>query len=385
MTDDDRSALGVYVHWPYCARICPYCDFNVYKSRSIDPDAWISAFRADLQYARTLTGQGGLTSLYFGGGTPSLAPPAVLDAVIAECDRLWGFHQTPEITLEANPVDLKTQCTADWKSIGVNRISLGVQSFNDEALRFLGRDHDKDMAARAIGMAQATFGNVTFDLIFGLPGQSLALWEAQLTQALTFETGHLSLYQLTIEPGTAFARAADRGTLIQPDDGMLADFYDHAVTRLRAHDYDHYEISNFARPGLKAKHNLLYWTYQDYVGIGPGAHGRITSHGKKLATLCKRRPADYLSACKEKGYGLAEAKSLSTDDQIAERLLMGLRLEDGIVLATEDPFFGHPERRRGLERMLSDGLLIYENSRLRASEAGRRVLNSVLTELLATG
>lgn len=385
MTDDDRSALGVYVHWPYCARICPYCDFNVYKSRSIDPDAWISAFRADLAHARTLTGQARLTSLYFGGGTPSLAPPSVLDAIIAECDRLWGFCQTPEITLEANPVDLETQHVADWQSFGINRLSLGVQSFDDASLRFLGRDHNGDMAARAIETAQAAFGNVTFDLIFGLPGQSLAAWQAQLDRALSFETGHISLYQLTIEPGTAFARAADRGQLIQPDHGTLADFYDHAVTKLRARDYDHYEISNFARPGYRAKHNLLYWTYQDYVGVGPGAHGRITGDGQKLATLCEKRPADYLAACKEKGHGLAEATSLSADDQIAERLLMGLRLEDGIVLASNDPFFDQPERRQGLERMRGDGLLKYENSRLRASEAGRRVLNSVLTELLANG
>jgi oxygen-independent coproporphyrinogen-3 oxidase len=383
------SPLGVYVHWPYCARICPYCDFNVYKNRAIDVAAWKDALTRDLgRWAERTPGRR-LTSLYFGGGTPSLAPIEVIDHVIKTCDRLWGFEAAAEITLEANPTDAEQARFQELSQIGVNRLSLGVQSLRDDALRFLGRDHHADDAKRAIATAQDEFKRVTFDLIYGRPDQLLDDWRAELEEALGFGAGHLSLYQLTIEPETAFASAVDKGRWTPPDDDACADMFDAAQEMTAAAGLPAYEISNHARAGDESRHNLTYWKYADYIGVGPGAHGRFTqntAHGrlaendKKIATETLLNPQDYLAAAVTAA-PIGVETPLTTAQATVERLSMGLRLTSGIDFARNDPFFDGDGAEKKLRQTLDDRLLEWNGQTLKATPVGRRILNRVLYEL----
>ena len=375
--------LGVYVHWPFCQRICPYCDFNVYKDRTINTQQWCSALSAELEfwYDRQEKTDRKLTSLYFGGGTPSLAPLAVIAEVIERCHALWGFQRDAEITLEANPTDFSKSQMQALKALGVNRLSLGVQSFRDDHLEFLGRDHDSASALRAIDMAQDIFGTITFDLIYGMPQQTLVQWREDLERAIALKTHHLSMYQLTIEQGTAFSFAAKRGDWQMQDENVLAAFYEMAIEQMVGAGYGHYEISNFAKHGHKAQHNLLYWHYQDYIGIGPGAHGRLRLKDERLATLNYLKPADYLNACQNNGHGVESEEALNLFEQMQERFALGLRLEDGIDLLEDDYFFTDEARKKYLDNLCGDGLLIWENNRLRATGRGRALLDSILPAL----
>lgn len=374
-----NPALGVYVHWPYCARICPYCDFNVYKNREIDAGRWRDALMRDLSYWAAKASGRKLTSLYFGGGTPSLAPLEVIEGVIGACAELLGFAENAEITIEANPTDAEQARFAAFARAGVNRLSLGVQSFDDAALKFLGRDHSAADARRAVGLALRSFPRMSFDLIYALPGQSAEAWRRDLRDALALGAPHLSLYQLTIEDGTAFANAVARKAWAPPEDGLAADLFDIAQEEAAAAGLPAYEISNHAAPGGESRHNMLYWTGGDYIGAGPGAHGRVTIDGERIATETPLAPEAYLRAVETSGHGASLAEPLSAAAVLTERLSMGLRLAEGAALPTED-FAMLAER---LPPLVEAHLLQRNGDRLVATAAGRRVLNAVLRELLA--
>ena len=373
--------LGVYVHWPFCERICPYCDFNVYKNKTIDEAAWINALTGELEHWAARVPCRPLRSLYFGGGTPSLAPTRVIEAVIETCVRLWGFEEAPEITLEANPTSAEAARFESFASLGVNRLSLGVQSLRDDALIFLGRDHNAKEAVEALARALKLFPTSSFDLIYARPTQSLDDWRDELAEALNLGARHLSLYQLTIEEGTAFQKAVARGAWAPPPEGLSADMFDLAQERTTAAGLPAYEISNHAGAEAQSKHNRLYWQQGDYIGIGPGAHGRVTIDGERLATETHRQPSEYLKQVLQQGSGIAEETTLDFEARTIEHLSMGLRLVEGCTLP---PLIEAQLKLRQakIDALTKDGFLEATPGRLRATAKGRRVLNAVLGELL---
>jgi oxygen-independent coproporphyrinogen-3 oxidase len=322
-------AQALYIHWPFCLAKCPYCDFNSHVRERVEIEAWQRALLTDMRHEAALTGGEPLESVFFGGGTPSLMPPALVGALLDEAERLWGFAQEIEITLEANPSSVEASKFADLAAAGVNRVSLGLQALDDATLRFLGRLHDAREGLAALETAQAVFQRVSFDLIYARPEQTPEQWEAELRRALGFGTGHLSLYQLTIEPGTRFATDVRRRAFTPLADDPAADLF--ALTRelTEAAGLPAYEVSNHARPGEESRHNLAYWRYRDYAGIGPGAHGRRGG----MATLRHRKPENWLDAVAAHGHGLKEERALAPSEQASEALLMGLRLAEGIDLA----------------------------------------------------
>jgi len=376
-------ARALYIHWPFCLSKCPYCDFNSHVRDGIDIDAWRSALLTDMRHEAELAGGEPLQSVFFGGGTPSLMPPALVGALLAEAEQLWGFAPGIEITLEANPSSVEAANFADLALAGVNRVSLGLQALDDKALRFLGRLHDADEGLKALETAQKAFERVSFDLIYARPGQTEAEWRAELERALGFGTSHLSLYQLTIEPGTRFATDVRQGAFTPLDDDPAADLF--ALTReiTAAAGIPAYEISNHARPGEESRHNLTYWRYQDYAGIGPGAHGRRGG----VATVRHKKPENWLKTVGESGHGIAESRALGRDEQASEALLMGLRLTGGIDLAELAGRFGLTEpdlidfRQFDIHRQ--NGLLWREGSRIGLTEAGFPLLDALLAELVS--
>jgi len=382
MPETRVTPLGLYVHWPYCAAICPYCDFNVYRAGKVDADIWTSALAADIRYWAKRVERRPLTSIYFGGGTPSLAPVSVIASVIETVARNFSLTDDCEITLEANPNDANEPRMRDLADAGVNRLSLGVQSFDDGALAFLGRNHDSAAAKRAIETASRIFTSTTFDLIYGRPNQTEDDWHAELNAALEFRPLHLSLYQLTIEPGTAFAQQVIKGRWTPASDDMQARHYEIAQALTAEAGLAAYEVSNYAAAGSQSRHNLIYWRYHDYIGVGPGAHGRLVIDGKRVATKAVDRPGDYLARVGETGAGAETIEALSEDAQLMERLSMGLRLAEGVTLYADDYFYRDDKRAAQLRRLIDDGFLTHECGRLRATDLGRPVLNRLLYELL---
>ncbi|MCZ8369496.1 MAG: radical SAM family heme chaperone HemW [Porphyrobacter sp.] len=376
-------ARALYIHWPFCAKKCPYCDFNSHVRDGVDVPAWEAALIADMRAEAAVAGGESLTSIFFGGGTPSLMPPALVGALIAEADRLWGFAQGIEITLEANPSSVETAKFAGLAAAGVNRVSLGVQSLDDAELRFLGRLHGADEALAALDIAQAHFARVSFDMIYALPGHTPELWEQRLSRALGFGTGHMSLYQLTIEPGTRFASDVRRGRLTPLDDDAAAQLFDVTQELSLAAELPAYETSNHARPGEESRHNLAYWRYQDYAGIGPGAHGRRGG----VATVRHKKPENFLAAVARQGEGIAEARNLPVSEQAAEALLMGLRLAEGLDLAVLSARFGLPRGglvdEAALARLCNLGLIWADGSRIGVAPPGRPLLDALLAEVVA--
>lgn len=323
------APLALYIHWPFCVSKCPYCDFNSHVRAQIDQAAWEAALLRDLAYeAAQLPGRR-LGSIFFGGGTPSLMPPATVAALIGAAQAAWGFDGSIEITLEANPSSVEAARFADLAAAGVNRVSLGLQALDDAALRLLGRAHDVAEGLAALDTAQAAFGRVSVDLIYARPGQSADGWAAELARVISFGTEHLSLYQLTIEPGTRFATEAAAGRLTLPGDDEAATLFEQTRTATAAAGLPAYEVSNHARPGAESRHNLTYWCYGDYAGIGPGAHGRRGG----MATMRHKKPENWLSAVARNGHGLVSEEPLSPAMRRDEALLMGLRLREGIDLA----------------------------------------------------
>jgi putative oxygen-independent coproporphyrinogen III oxidase len=375
--------LALYVHWPFCVSKCPYCDFNSHVRETVDQEAWRDALLRDMAHeAGELPGRR-LGSIFFGGGTPSLMPPATVAALIEAAERHWGFAPDIEITLEANPSSVEAARFAALARAGVNRVSLGLQSLDDAALRFLGRAHDAAEGLAALDAAQAAFDRVSFDLIYALPGQNEADWRAQLERALGFGTGHLSLYQLTIEPGTRFATLAAKGELAPVDGDHAASLYEVTQAMTGEAGLPAYEISNHARPGEESRHNLAYWRYQNYAGIGPGAHGRRGG----MATQRHRKPENWLAAVSRDGHGIIEEVPLAGSELASEALLMGLRLAEGIDLARIERLSGQPRTafvdESAIARLTRQGLLEQEEATLRVTPAGALLLDAILREIVA--
>ena len=387
--------LAVYIHWPFCLSKCPYCDFNSHVREAIDIAAWQAAYLNQLRACAARTGPRRVTSLYFGGGTPSLMPPQTAGAIIDEAAAVWSLDSDAEITLEANPAAVDRARFAGFAAAGVNRVSIGVQSFDDRELQFLGRNHSAADARRALRLARRHFGRFSFDLIYALPEQTAADWRARLRGALAGAGDHLSLYQLTIEPGTAFHAQWQRGDLATPDDDTAGALYETTQEAMDAAGLPAYEISNHARPGAESRHNLTYWRYGDYAGIGPGAHGRLTLGGTRHATRQHRAPEVWLErALRADDPQAAERGStvVSGTAAVIEAVMMGLRTAEGVPLArlaalSDDPE-GVPEDvwaaldRGAVARLAEAGLLADEPDRLRATPAGRQRLNAVLAAIL---
>lgn len=380
------TSFGIYVHWPFCRSKCPYCDFNSHVRERIDEAAWRDALvRAiDLQAART-PGRT-VDSVFFGGGTPSLMDPKTTAAVLERIARNWSLSVDAEITLEANPTSAEAKSFAGFRAAGVNRLSLGVQALDAASLKFLGRQHDAEEARAAIALASRHFQRYSFDLIYARPGQTVAAWRAELAEAVAMAADHLSVYQLTIEQGTAFYAAHARGDFHLPDEDLADDLFDATQADLAAMGLPAYEISNHARPGSESRHNKVYWRYGDYVGVGPGAHGRLTLDGEKLATRQIKAPELWLTSLQEGGDGMAEEVPTPREDRLTEMLMMGLRLVEGIprerfVLEAG----GEPEAvldPRGLADLIDGGFVTLDEARLTATAKGRPVLNAVLAKLL---
>ena len=380
----DLPALGVYIHWPYCARICPYCDFNVVRDRgkTAEQTQLADAIVADLIAQRALTGPRRLLSIFFGGGTPSLMDPAQVARVIETARRLWSPVDDLEISLEANPTDAEAGRFPALAQAGVARLSLGVQSLHDEALALLGRNHDAGAARRAIAVAAATFPRLSVDLIYARPGQTVDDWRAELEDVLALGPEHVSPYQLTIEAGTAFDRAVGRGKLIVPDEDRAHDLFETTQQVLEAHGFDAYEVSNHARgQAARSRHNLVYWRGHDYVGVGPGAHGRLNLPEGRVATTAHRKIADYIAAVRDTGVGF-EREALTPVEAAEERLLLGLRIDDGVTFE-EVAVLGLSAEAAKVRHHVELGLLADDPSRLRATRTGRLVLDR-LTGALAT-
>lgn len=375
------DGLAVYVHWPFCESKCPYCDFNSHVRESVDHDRWRRALLRELSYEAALTPGQEVLSIFFGGGTPSLMEPATVAAVIDEVARLWPMSRDVEITLEANPGSVEAAKFRGFAQAGINRVSLGVQALDDEALRLLGRRHNLFEALAALELATSTFRRVSFDLIYARPGHTVESWGAELQRALGFGTDHLSLYQLTIEPQTRFAELYRRGTLVLPDEDTQADLYQLTQDMTASAGLPLYEISNHARPGSESRHNLVYWRYGDYVGIGPGAHGRRNA----TATQRRKKPEAWLEAVETSGHGIEEEAALAPDMRADEALVMGLRLAEGIdrarFLARTGIALDDAIDPAAAARLAELGLLEVTPERLRATPEGLMVLNTLLGEL----
>ena len=370
--------LGLYVHWPYCARICPYCDFNVALDRRPgQAEALHRAVLADLAAQAAQAGPRDLASIFFGGGTPSLMAPDQVAGIISAARTAFGASGALEITLEANPTDAEAGRFAAFAEAGVNRLSLGVQALDDESLAFLGRNHGAEEAKRAAALAARLFPRLSLDLIYARPGQTEADWSAELRQAAALGAEHISPYQLTIEPGTAFDRAVRRGTLTPTDPDLGARLYETTQAVLQAEGFEAYEVSNHARgPGARSRHNLVYWRGEDYLGVGPGAHGRLTVDGRRLATEAIPAIPAYIARVREQGTGLAVRETLTAVQAAEERLLMGLRTLEGVPLAELAPL---PLSR--LPDLEAAGFVRTADGRLFATAQGRPVLNRVIEEL----
>jgi oxygen-independent coproporphyrinogen-3 oxidase len=382
----DAPGFGVYVHWPFCVSKCPYCDFNSHVRAAIDEDGWRDALLRDLATQARPFAERVVTSVFFGGGTPSLMAPATVAAVIDRIAALWPLAPDVEITLEANPNSAEVARFRDLRAAGIGRVSIGVQALDDDALRLLGRAHGGDEARRAIAAAAAIFDRFSFDLIYARPGQGLDAWTRELGAALALAGEHLSVYQLTFEPGTRFEQLRRRGDIVPLDDETADAMFDATRAILDAHGLPAYEISNHARPGAASRHNLGYWRYEDYLGVGPGAHGRLTLGGVKYATRAERAPETWMAQVAAAGEGMAARDVVAPADAAREALLMGLRLTAGISPPRFQRVCGTPLDAaldpRGLARMIEGGFLRRDaDGTLVATPAGLRVLDAVLVEI----
>ncbi|MFC3613476.1 radical SAM family heme chaperone HemW [Lutimaribacter marinistellae] len=384
MEDDWRNGgFGLYVHWPFCEAKCPYCDFNSHVTRTIDQARWAEAYELEIdRYANQTSGRV-LNTIFFGGGTPSLMKPETVAKVIERARHHWPFANDIEITLEANPSSVEAGRFSAYREAGVNRVSLGVQALNDRDLRRLGRLHSVAEAKIAYDIARTAFDRVSFDLIYARQDQTLSDWKSELNEALSMAIDHLSLYQLTIEPGTAFGDRYKRGLLRGlPEDDTSADMY-HATQEIcSAHGLPAYEVSNHARPGAVSRHNLIYWRYGDYVGIGPGAHGRLTIGARKLATETYLAPGKWLDQV-FKETGESARHHLSPQDMGYEHAVMGLRLSEGLSLSRHGSISGQEIPSVAIADLAGMGMLSQNGDRIRATDQGRAVLNAVLGRLLA--
>lgn len=381
-TSDPMPDLGLYIHWPYCARICPYCDFNVYKAANGDPAGLLAAMIDDLENWRAITGPRTLHSIHFGGGTPSLMSPLEIAQILDRASAYYSFAPNIEIGLEANPSDLASY--GDFESAGIERLSIGVQAFDDACLKRLGRDHTAAQSLKAIETAQVWFKRLSIDLIYARQNQSLANWQDELGQALAMGVDHLSAYQLTIEPGTAFAKQVERGALKPADEDLSADMYELTQQMTTEAGLAAYEVSNHARSmEHQSVHNRLYWQGADWIGIGPGAHSRLGSHstGGRKAYAATRRPHDYIESVRH--HNAHEIETLSAEDERTERILMGLRLvEEGLDLARLKTLTGLTPDITATQRFIDQGFLRLNNTRLSLTASGRIYADRIAGEIV---
>jgi len=390
--DDPPSRLtsergfGIYIHWPFCLSKCPYCDFNSHVRDRIDHDQWRDALLAELRFMTAWAqaeGHSRATSVFFGGGTPSLMDPATAAALLEEIHKSWQIDDDIEITLEANPATVDAARFNDFAAAGVNRVSLGVQALHNHDLQMLGRHHDVAEAIAGITAARAAFRRVSFDLIYARPGQQVADWRAEMLRALELGCDHLSLYQLTIEPGTQFHTLHQRGELILPDDDLARDLFEATQQTLADHHMPAYEISNHAAPGQESRHNLVYWRYGDYLGIGPGAHGRLTTrNGVKIATRTHCAPEIWLDRVQQYGHGLMPLEAVLANARYNEVLMMGLRLAEGVPLARLIAETGQHIADDRARKLIDAGYLEITPTHICATHTGRQRLNAVLSHLL---
>ncbi len=377
--------FGVYAHWPFCLSKCPYCDFNSHvRHQGIDETRFIAAFERELAHRAAMTPGRTVSSVFFGGGTPSLMQASSVARILDAVARHWPTAPNAEITLEANPTSVEAERFRGFRAAGVNRVSLGVQALNDADLQALGRIHTSSEALRAVELAGAIFERYSFDLIYARPRQSVAQWRSELAAALAFARDHLSLYQLTIEPGTMFERLHEAGKLAVPDADLGRDFWDATQEVMQRASLPAYEISNHARPGAESRHNLIYWRYGEYAGVGPGAHGRILTATGRRAQACARDPEQWLAAVEANGHGLVEDAPLSLEEQADEFLLMGLRLTEGVEPQRFEAISGRGLDPRRLASLIADGMVEYTpRGRLRVSAEGFPLLDAVVADLAA--
>lgn len=378
------GGFGLYVHWPFCAAKCPYCDFNSHVVAQVDQARWAAALSSEIaRLGAQLPGRH-LGSIFLGGGTPSLMEPETVDTVLRAARAAWGFANDIEITLEANPTSVERGRFQGFADAGVNRLSMGIQALNDTDLRRLGRMHSVAEACAAFEVARSCFDRVSFDLIYARQGQTRDAWRAELTEALSMAVDHLSLYQLTVEPGTAFGARAAAGTLRDlPDDDLAADMYLETQEICEAAGMAGYETSNHARPGAQSRHNLIYWRSGDWAAVGPGAHGRITTPTGRLATEAHRAPGAWLHAVETQGTGESLRELVPMDEQATEYLLMSLRLTEGLDEARHARLSGAPLDDAAILRLVDLGMVERGNGRLRTTRAGRPLLNAILRDLAA--
>lgn len=381
MTDD--PGFGIYIHWPFCAAKCPYCDFNSHvRHQPVDQARFAAAFDREMATMRARTGGRKVDSIFLGGGTPSLMEPETVGAVLESVARHWTVPDGIEITLEANPSSVEAARFRGYRAAGVNRVSLGVQALNDADLRFLGRLHDVEGALHAIGLAREIFPRLSFDLIYARPHQGLDQWAAELDRAIGYAADHLSLYQLTIEDGTRFQLLHEAGKFVMPEPDHAADLYKLTQEVTASRGLPAYEISNHARPGAESRHNLIYWRYGEYVGIGPGAHGRFVENGERIVTFTEKLPEAWLERVEARGHGITGGERLTREEEADEFLLMGLRLAEGIDLARYESLSGRSLSSKRIAVLQEERLVApVGNSRLRATADGMIVLDAVVADL----
>ena len=386
--------FGLYIHWPFCVSKCPYCDFNSHVRARIDDDLWTNSYLKELEYWGQKTAGRTLSSVFFGGGTPSLMNPQTVRAILNRLSDYWFLSADLEITLEANPNSAEQAKFNAFRDAGVNRLSLGIQSLREDALRFLGRAHGRSEALRAINMAKQTFDRYSFDLIYARPDQTLDQWQEELTEALDFAGGHLSLYQLTLEKGTAFYTQAQSGRLHLPEEQLAGDFYELTQEVTEKAGLPAYEISNHARLGQESRHNLIYWQGQEYGALGPGAHGRLHNTSnfnsntqiQRWATKNFRTPERWLEAVAAYGHGLEEQLQIPLDEHLTEFLMMGLRLREGVAIADIEALAQCSLTQRfsqlKIDNLISENLISVQSGRLCATSKGLMCLNALLRYLL---
>lgn len=380
-----NAGFAVYVHWPFCLSKCPYCDFNSHvRAQTVDEERFVSAFRTELSHRAKLTKGRSVSSIFFGGGTPSLMKPGTVAGILDAIAANWTIEPNCEVTLEANPTSVEANRFTGYRKAGVNRVSLGVQAMNDADLKALGRMHTAEEAMKAVSIAAQIFERYSFDLIYARPGQTPAAWKAELTQAIGRVRDHLSLYQLTIEPDTMFERLRNAGKLKVPSAEDCRVLWDVTQETTAAHGLPAYEISNHARPGGESRHNLIYWRYGEYVGVGPGAHGRILSSKGRRAHSTEPHPEMWLTCVETEGHGLIEDELLSTEEQGDEFLLMGLRLSEGIEPTQFEALAGRLLDSSRVSSLMQEGMVeLTQHGRLRVSPSGFPLLDMVVADLAA--
>ncbi len=383
LPDTGEPGFGLYVHWPFCAAKCPYCDFNSHvRHQPVDQPRFAAAFLKEMDTMRALSGPKTVTSIFMGGGTPSLMDPRTVETILDGIAARWHVPAGIEVTMEANPSSVEADRFRGYRAAGVNRVSLGVQALNDRDLKFLGRLHDVADALKAIRLAREIFPRMSFDLIYARPGQTVEEWERELNEAVSYAVDHLSLYQLTIEEGTPFYGLHKAGKLVVPDGDQSAELYEATQQITEGFGMPAYEVSNHAKPGAESRHNLTYWRYGDYAGIGPGAHGRLTTSGSKLATATERKPEAWLDRVEAEGHGMVDEEILDHQAQSDELLLMGLRLREGIDLVRWRALSGRDLDPAREEFLLGHGFLErLGNSRIRCTPSGMLILDSVVADL----